>query len=225
MASSPATRISIPKRACSSTSACTTPRHEFALRFYVYEYRLHDLIERYQTDTDFFFFRNRGRARLRGVEAELQSTLGRGVTLESAFQITSGRALDDDTYLDDISPETFSVQLRKWFAVRNAFAQLRAAHYAEDSRPGPTEREVPGYTLVDAGAGFSVIPGFELRVAARNLLNHQYMASQDVRTVAAPGRSVSVTAALRIGGLSAGPAAISLGAGVFRAKRRPLMLR
>ncbi len=168
--------------------------------FYAYEYRLHDLIERYQTDPDFFFFRNRGRARLRGVEAELQSTLGRGVTLESAFQITSGRALDDDTYLDDISPETFSVQLRKWFAVRNAFAQLRAAHYAEDSRPGPTEREVPGYTLVDAGAGFSVIPGFELRVAARNLLNHQYMASQDVRTVAAPGRSVSITAALRIGG-------------------------
>ena len=149
------------------------------------------------------------------------------MTLESAFQIARGRALDDDTYLDDISPETFSVQLRKWFAVRNAFAQLRAAYYAEDSRPGPTEREVPGYTLVDAGAGFSVIAWpFELRVAARNLLNHQYMASQDVRTVAAPGRSVSVTAALRIGGLERRSCGHSCSApGVFRAKRRPLMLR
>jgi iron complex outermembrane receptor protein len=168
--------------------------------FYLYEYRLRDLIERYQADPDFFFFRNRGRARLRGLEAELQSTLGRGLTLESAFQAARGRASDDEAYLDDVAPETFSVQLRKSFAVRTAFAQVRAAIHAEDTRPGPTERVVPGYTLLDAGAGFSVLPGLDLRLAARNLLNEHYTASQDVRTVSAPGRSVAVTAVVRIGG-------------------------
>ena len=37
---------------------------------YFYHYRISDLIERYQRSTDFFFFRNRGRARLRGFEVE-----------------------------------------------------------------------------------------------------------------------------------------------------------
>ena len=36
------------------------------LAMFVYQYRIDDLVERYTTETDFFFFRNRGRARLRG---------------------------------------------------------------------------------------------------------------------------------------------------------------
>ena len=175
----------------------TSSRTRAAL--YAYEYRLRRLIERFEADQDFFFFRNRGRARLRGFEAELQSTFGRGVTLEAAFQAARGRALDDGGYLDDMSPETLSLQLRKSFSARGGFTQVRAGFYAEDTRPGPTERVVPGYTLLDAGAGFTVVTGLELRLAARNLLNERYLASQDVRTVLAPGRSVSVTAVLRLG--------------------------
>jgi outer membrane receptor protein involved in Fe transport len=166
---------------------------------YFYDYRIHDLIERYEADPDFFFFRNRGRARLRGFEAEAQASLGWGVSLESAFQRARGRALDDDEYLDDIAPETLSVQLRKGFTARSAFAQLRAAFHARDTRPGPTERVVPGYTSVDGAAGLRLVQALELRVAARNLLNQSYMASQDLRTVLAPGRSIALTAVLRLG--------------------------
>ena len=43
----------------------TIARTQLAVFFY--HYRIDDLIERYQTQPDFFFFRNRGRARLRGV--------------------------------------------------------------------------------------------------------------------------------------------------------------
>lgn len=168
--------------------------------FYAYQYRLNDLIERYEDETDFFFFRNRGRARLRGLEAELQTSLGRGFTFETSFQRARGRALDDDVYLDDIAPETLALQLRKAFAVRGAFAQVRTAFYGDDPRPGPTEREVPGYTALDAGAGLTLVRGVELRVAARNLLNERYFASQDTRTVLAPGRSVSLSAVYRFGG-------------------------
>ena len=48
--------------------------HFRAAAFY-YHYGIDDLIERYSTDTDFFFFRNRGRARVRGFEVEAQATL------------------------------------------------------------------------------------------------------------------------------------------------------
>jgi iron complex outermembrane receptor protein/hemoglobin/transferrin/lactoferrin receptor protein len=175
----------------------TSPRLRAAT--YFYNYRISDLIERFQAETDFFFFRNRGRARLRGFEAEAQASLGWGLSLESAFQVARGRALDDDTYLDDIAPETFSLQLRRAIRVRGSFVQLRAAWYAEDTRPGPTEIVVPGYTLLDAAGGVSVVEGLELRLSARNLLNDEYMASQDVRTVLAPGRSVALTAVVRLG--------------------------
>jgi outer membrane receptor protein involved in Fe transport len=166
---------------------------------YVYDYRIDDLIERYSSTPDFFYFRNRGRARLRGFEAELQSVLGRGFTLESSFQIARGRALDDDTFLDDVTPETVSVQVRKDFAYRGLFAQVRTAFFAEDTRPGPTERVAPGYTLLDAAAGMTLGSSLDLRVSARNLLDRRYLASQDVRAVAAPGRSVALSAVVRFG--------------------------
>jgi outer membrane receptor protein involved in Fe transport len=74
---------------------------------------------------------------------------------------------------------------------------LRTAFAAEDTRPGPTERVVPGSTLVDLGGGMEIAESFALRIWARNLLNDSYLASQDVRTVAAPGRSVALTAVVR----------------------------
>ncbi len=107
------------------------------LAVYFYQYRINDLIERYQTQTDFFFFRNRGRARLRGVEFEARSELGKGYSVEVAAQIARGRALDDNAGLDDISPATFSVLGRKEFGDR-VYAQTRVAFYAKDDRPGPS---------------------------------------------------------------------------------------
>jgi hemoglobin/transferrin/lactoferrin receptor protein len=171
--------------------------HRLRAATYFYQYRLNDLIERYQTQTDFFFFRNRGRAQLRGFEVEMQANVGRGLSIESAFQSARGRALDDDTFLDDITPETVSVQLRKDFGVRGAFAQVRTAVFAEDTRPGPTEREVPGYTLLDAAGGIAIVQAVEVRVSLRNLLNESYLASQDTRAVPAAGRSASLSVVLR----------------------------
>ena len=102
----------------------TSVQGDLALRYvaprvrvaaFYYEYRIHDLIERYSTATDFFFFRNRGTARVRGFEVEGQADLGAGVSLEIATQVAEGRALDDNAYLDDISPVTFSAVVRRQF--------------------------------------------------------------------------------------------------------------
>ena len=168
----------------------------FRLATFYYQYRINDLIERYQTTTDFFFFRNRGTARVRGFEAEAQATLPGGFGVDLAAQVAEGRALDDDAYLDDISPVNLTAVVRRQFGTR-AFGQLRAAYFSDDDHFGPTERAVPGYTLLDAAAGYQVARPLELRIQARNLLNETYLASQDVRAVPAPGRSASLTASVK----------------------------
>jgi len=53
----------------------TASRYRVAV--YAYHYRIDDLIERYETAPDTFTFRNRGQARIRGVELELQGDLAR----------------------------------------------------------------------------------------------------------------------------------------------------
>jgi len=162
---------------------------------FFYQYRIEDLIERYQTETDFFFFRNRGRARIRGFEVELSSQLGNGYSVQLAANIARGVVIDDDTNLDDISPDSFSVTGRKEFS-RGIYSQARLAFYAEDNRPGPSEIVAPGATLLDVSGGWRVRPALEIRGIIRNALNDEYYASPDPRWVLAPGRSASLTAVL-----------------------------
>lgn len=172
----------------------TAPR--FRVAGFYYTYRIDDLIERYQTEPDFFYFRNRGRARLQGVEVEAQADLGRGMALEVAYQYAVGRALDDDTSLDDVTPPTASIQFRKAFGAK-AFLQARTAFYADDDEPGPTERAVAGYTMVDLSGGYAIAAPLEVRVLARNLLDESYASSPDPRGVLAPGRSLSLAVTVR----------------------------
>ena len=166
------------------------------LAAYFYHYRIDDLVERYQTETDFFFFRNRGRARLRGVEVEARTALRGGIAVEAGASIGRGAALDDDANLDDISPDTISVLVRKDFGGR-AFAQMRAAFLANDERPGPSEVVAPGGSLVDLAGGYPLTRHLEVRANVRNLLDDAYYASPDPRWVYAPGRSGSVTLAFQ----------------------------
>jgi outer membrane receptor protein involved in Fe transport len=164
---------------------------------YGYHYRIDDLIERYQPTIDDFLFRNRGRAEVKGVEGEAQLDLPGRVTVEAAVQKARGQALDPRTFLDGIAPVTASLQVRHQFASRRGFVQARVARYADDERPGPTERVIPGYTLLDLGAGVTLSRFFEVRGLLRNAADEEYFASQDVRTVFAPGRTASLTAVVR----------------------------
>jgi outer membrane receptor protein involved in Fe transport len=163
---------------------------------YAYHYRINDLVERFQEQTDFFLFRNRGRARLRGFEVEARSELEGGYSIEVAAHIARGVALDDGANLDDVSPASVSVLGRKAFTER-VYAHARVALHAEDDRPGPSEVDAPGATLVDVGGGWRLGRHLDLRGVVRNLSNARYYASPDPRWVYAPGRSASVTASLQ----------------------------
>jgi outer membrane receptor protein involved in Fe transport len=164
------------------------------LAVYAYHYAIHDLVERYSTAPDLFFFRNRGEARLRGIEVEARAEVGGGVALEGGANIGRGRGLDDDGPIDDIAPDMVFVVARKDIG-RTAFTQVRASFMADDDRPGPSEVEAPGAQVIDLTAGWRVARGLELRGILRNLLDEAYYASPDPRWVYAPGRSGSVTLA------------------------------
>ena len=168
----------------------TAARTQFGV-FY-YDYRIDDLIERYSTQTDFFFFRNRGEGHIKGFEVETRTDLGRGYSLELGAQIGRGDLEDDGSNLDDISPDTFLTLLRKDFGQR-AFGQIRMAFLAEDDRPGPSEVAAPGATILDLAGGWQFTHNLELRGLARNLLDDAYYASPDPRWVWTAGRSASVT--------------------------------
>jgi outer membrane receptor protein involved in Fe transport len=164
------------------------------LAAYFYHYRIDDLVERFSTETDFFFFRNRGRARVRGFEIEARTELRGGIGLEGGINIGRGKALDDDANLDDISPDSIFVVARKDFGTR-VYGQLRASFLAKDDRPGPSEIDAPSAQVIDLSGGWRFRPGLELRGTIRNLLDDDYFASPDPRWVYAPGRSGSLTLA------------------------------
>ncbi len=151
-----------------------------------YQYRINDLIERYATATDIFFFRNRGRARIRGLDAEVQAVLGAQFTLESTATLTRGLALDDGRALDDIPPLTLTVAVRRPVGSRG-FGQVRGAFFSRDDRPGPTEIAMPGYTLVDLIGGVTLAKALDVNLTVRNLLDRTYPVSPDSRAVPAPG--------------------------------------
>ncbi len=166
------------------------------LAAYAYQYRISDLVERYSTATDVFFFRNRGRARLRGFEVEARTTLGRGFAIEAGASVARGVALEDEAHLDDVAPGTLSLLLKKDFSSKS-FAQVRGAFLAGDHRPGPSEIAAPGATIVDVSGGYDLTRHLALRGSVRNLLDDSYYASPDPRWVYAPGRSASLTLAVQ----------------------------
>lgn len=168
----------------------------FSAAAYFYQYKITNLVERFSPATDFFEFRNRGSARIRGFELEAQADLGHGFSTQIAGQVGRGTLRDDGSRLDDISADQFSLQLRK--AIGQQFsAFLRLAVYADDDRPGPSEIVAPGHTNLDLGATWAFHKNLEVRGTIRNVLNETYYASPDPRFVLAPGLNGFVTVRVR----------------------------
>lgn len=161
------------------------------LALYGFHYRIEDLIERYKSGTD-YFFRNRGEARLTGAELEGSLELPHGFLLQAGLQTEEGEVEEGGAPIDGIPPRGGFLAVRHNVGQR-VWWQARVASYFEDDRPGPTEKVVPGYTLLDAGLGYRFSEALEVQVLGRNLLDRSYSASADAASVLAPGRSVQVT--------------------------------
>ena len=154
-----------------------------------YHYRIRDLVERFRAGND-FTFRNRGEAKIRGIEIEMSSPLGRGLSLQANATVARGEALDDHAPLDDIPAPHAHAGLH-WASTR-ASAFVYGFVYGEDDRPGPVEAPRPGYATFDAGAGWRFSDAVEIRINTRNLADRRYAGSADANASVAPGRSISV---------------------------------
>jgi iron complex outermembrane receptor protein len=163
----------------------------FNLAAYGYLYRIADLIERYSVDGD-FYFRNRALAEIRGLEVEGELRWAHGLSLLGGAQYLRGEVRDDGTPTDDIPPPGIFVVLRgepnhRWWWM------VRAAAYARDDRPGPTEQEVPGYEVLDAGVTWTLSRAVQLQLLGRNLLDSAHLVSADEDAVLAPGRAIQLS--------------------------------
>lgn len=161
-------------------------RGSVALFGYLYE--IDDLIERFRPAQD-FFFRNRGKAEIRGLELEAQALLGHGFHLELAAAVARGEA-DDGSNLAEIAAPNGALTLR--WAGAGGFAYLRARAMQRDDRPGPAEVERPGFSVLEAGAGWRIREPLELRLVGRNLTDRRYRDSPDEVASLAAGRSLSL---------------------------------
>ena len=165
---------------------------------HAYRYRIGDAIERYEDGPDLYFFRNRGEARLSGLELEFQlGTPADPFVFDFAAAMTRGTT-EDGSALDGIAPGTVRVGLRRRLP-GEGFAEFVFLGFAEDPDPGPTEAPTEAYARLDVALGFPLATGAELRVSGRNLLNAAYPISADARAVLAPGRTLVGTIVWTLG--------------------------
>ncbi len=161
-----------------------------AVGLYAYRYRISDLIQRFRIGDD-FSFRNAGDSEITGLELEASVVIGPSLELQAGAAALRGEIVADGAPTDGVpAPSVFAVvrgePSKKWWWM------VRGAAFASDDRPGPTEQDVPGYGVIDAGVGFTVSEWLELSLLGRNLLNHSYLASTDEDAVLAPGRSIQL---------------------------------
>jgi iron complex outermembrane receptor protein len=162
-----------------------------ALAGYAYGYRISNLVERYRDDGD-YYFRNRGAGDIVGAEIEATWVASATLELQLGLHWIRGEVADDGSPTDDVPPPGVTAVFRgtpseRWWWM------ARAAAFARDDRPGPTEREVPGYAVVDVGAGYKLSPALEIGLLGRNFFDRAYFASADEDAVLAAGRSVQIS--------------------------------
>ena len=163
---------------------------------YGYHYRIADLIERYQTTTDNFFFRNRGRARVRGVEVESAGRSAVALTLDGGFpggarpRPRSGGRPRRHHRRDRLAAGDGAVRRARLRSGAGGVVRRGRSPRPDRARrqrlhPGGRRRRRDDRQYL------------ELRGLVRNLFDDEYFASQDVRAVLAPGRAASITAVVR----------------------------
>lgn len=158
---------------------------------YGFRYRITDLVERFEDPAleDLYEFRNRGEARITGLEFEVHvGAAGDPFSLDLAAGLMRGAA-EDGSPLAEIPPANLRIGLRRRFGDR-AFGEVALVAFARGGRPGPTETETDAYARLDAALGLPLAAGAELRLSGRNLLDRAYPISADSRAVLAPGRTV-----------------------------------
>lgn len=170
-------------------------RGRTALGIYAYHYTIEDLVERFPSGSN-FEFRNRGEAKIRGLELEGQRVFSAHWSGDIGLAVADGEA-DGSDPIDDISPPNGWVTARYSFERGYLYGRVTAALAKTD--PGPIEVERPGFLTYDLGAGYRILGDLEVRLIAKNLGDRRYIPNADGAATFAAGRSFVLALSGRIG--------------------------
>jgi outer membrane receptor protein involved in Fe transport len=160
-----------------------------------YHYTIDDLVERYAATPTLFLFRNRGRAKLQGIEVEAHAALPGAFALTFTADTSRGVDANDNTALDDVAPAAVSIALRHHFGAR-LMSYLRVKAVSSHEAAGPSEVPTTSYTTVDGAVRWRLTERVQVVGTIRNLFDEAYQSSAGPRWVWAPGRHASITVAM-----------------------------
>ena len=166
--------------------------HAASVGVAAYHYTIEDLVERYAATPTLFLFRNRGRAKVQGIEVEAHAPLPGSFDLTLSAETSRGRDANDRTPLDDIAPPAVSIALRHHLGAR-LISYLRAKAVRSHDAAGPSEVPTTRYTMVDGAVRWRWTERVQVVGTIRNLLDEAYQSSAGPRWVSAPGRHASVS--------------------------------
>ena len=146
-----------------------------------------DMIQKYSgLVEEEFYYRNLSQVRISGLEGEIYLPVFKDVELFVSFHHIKGHEKDSDTNLNYIPPSRLTLWPK--FSLGKFWLEPKVTLTASHKNPGPLEKEIDGYSLVNAIFGYKFSPKVTFLAIVQNLFDQTYRLSADEQGVDAPGR-------------------------------------
>jgi outer membrane receptor protein involved in Fe transport len=163
--------------------------HEkFFVAVYGFCNTIQGMIQKYSLQEEEFFYRNLSSGRVIGVEGEFYFFLMKELELFFNFHHMKGRDRKSEEALNYIPPTRLTLWTK--FSPGKFWIEPKISLSTAKTDPGPLEKKIDGYFLVDTIVGYKFSEKILLLLVGQNLLNQTYRASADVQGVDAPGRGI-----------------------------------
>ncbi len=160
---------------------------EFFASIYGFSNSISDMIQKYSgLVEEEYYYRNLSRVRISGLEGEFYFSFFKDVELFVNFHHIKGREKDLDTYLNYIPPSRLTLWPKISFG--QFWLEPKVTLAAAQKKPGPLEKQIDGYSLVNAIFGYKLSQKVTFLAIVQNLFDQTYRLSADEQGVDAPGR-------------------------------------
>ncbi len=161
--------------------------HKFFASIYGFSNSVSDMIQKYSgLVEEEFYYRNLSQVRISGIEGEFYFSVFKDVELFVNFHHIKGREKDSDTYLNYIPPSRLTLWPK--ISIGQFWLEPKVTLAAAHKNPGPLEKQIDGYSLVNAILGYKLSQKVTFLAIVQNLLDQTYRLSADEQGVDAPGR-------------------------------------
>ncbi|MCP5105564.1 MAG: TonB-dependent receptor [bacterium] len=148
--------------------------------FYLFTYRVNNLIERYKNDNSIYNYDNIHQGRIYGGEIEVQYSPVKNVDVFGHYFYYRARSDVGDDSLNDIPAPRLFVGGKVYFdRTHRVWAEFNYLHSFKKSDPGPAEIANGAYNVLNLKGGYYLSSSLFLYFKVANLLNESYYANPD----------------------------------------------